>query len=347
MKRSLLILLLLACMGCTSVQAQYFTLRFAGGYAWPGFLNDESIVGPGINSKTPAEDVLVPLVNSNDRDSSYKLLKGSYGHGMNFTFGCGYMFNNYIGIDLGVGFTQSVTMSVTQTHGMYLPDPTSPGGFDSTGAYLNCKISTQAIGVSLMPSIVINGAKPGWKVYPYGRFGLTLPVWGNLKDKISVDLDSAFATSAGLLNYVGKAPYFLGKHTDVVLQTQGTVSLGVNAAIGVAYQPLPCLKVFAEINGQYLNTRAKSSQITEWNADGVSKLAARGTYRTQFNYVDQLSNTSNNADYNPNYDPTKPKDDIRPVGPFSNMGFNVGLTVCLSKHILAASKKENKNTKGN
>ena len=134
------------------------------------------------------------------------------------------------------------------------------------------------------------------------------------------------------------------------LKTEGTVSLGVNGAIGVAYNPLPYLTIFAEVNGQYLSTRAKSSKVVQWEADGVDKIAARGKYRTEFVFHDKLDNNSNNGDYliasgDPtiiNYNPNKPKDDLRPSGPFSNLGFNVGVSFTLSKETLGKKKKEEK-----
>jgi len=335
MNKKLLALLAICTFTVATVNAQYFTLRFAGGYAWPGFIGTEKLVGPKIDSKTAAEDGLITMANVSEKDSTYKQVYGSYGKGMNFTFGFGYMFNPYIGIDLGVSYLKSATISVTQDHQMYLPNETNPADpFTATGAYLNCKINTQAYGLSLMPSIVIQGAKPGWKVYPYARLGLSLPVYGGLKHTVTIDMDSAFAASQGLINYVNQSPYFLGKHTDITLTTEGTISLGVNASIGVMYKPLPYLSVFAEVNGQYLNTRAKSSEITQWDADGVSKLDDRGEYRVKFNYVDELTKDSNNPTYNPNYDKTKPKDDLRPAGPFSNLGINIGITFNLSKSIL-------------
>ena len=107
------------------------------------------------------------------------------------------------------------------------------------------------------------------------------------------------------------------------------------------------MAITAEVNGQYLVTRAKSSKITQGDdvkADGtvVSRLADRGVYRTQFNFVDELTNTSNNEDYNSSTDKTKAKDDLRPSGPFSNLGFNIGVTIMLSKEILQPYKKDKK-----
>ena len=170
---------------------------------------------------------------------------------------------------------------------------------------------------------------------PYARIGISMPIYGGLTDHISIDQNSGIPTLV-------KAPYYLGKHTDVTLTTQGSVSLGINGAIGVKYNVFHFLSVFVEVNGQYLTTRAKSSKITQWDADGTTLLGSdptkdRSVYRTQFNFATQLNGNSNNVQYNAAYSTTKPKDDVMPTGPFSNLGLNVGLTFNLSKRTL---KKE-------
>ncbi|HWB64298.1 MAG TPA: outer membrane beta-barrel protein [Chitinophagales bacterium] len=330
MKKPLLFVLLLTAFSVATLKAQ-FTIRLATGYAWPGFTNTESVTGPKIDAKTPAEDGLVPMANIVDKvmggDSIYQPVHGSYGKGVNVTLGLGYMINRYFGFDLGISFLKSASISCNQYKELYLEDPVSPTGFDATGSYLNCKISTNVFGISLMPSIVVAAAKPGWKVYPYARLGLSMPVFGKSLQNVDITLDSAFANSPA----ISKSPYFLGVHTKVTLETQGSASLGFNGALGVSYRPIPLISVFAEVNGQYLTVKAKSSKITQWESDGTDKIPDRGVYRTQFNYVDQLTSSSNNAAYNANYDATKPKEDIRPTAAFSNLGFNVGITFYIGK----------------
>jgi hypothetical protein len=317
-------------------QKGYFTLRVAGGYAWPGIQTSEGIMGPKIDPFSPEKDGLLPMANISDTLPLYQPVKGSYGSGMNFTLGLGYMINPYIGFEMGLSVLKSKTYSCQQTRGLttrLVEGP--PPQYQALGYYfMQANISTSALGISLMPSLIIQGAKPGWKVYPYGRLGISLPIYGALEHKVSIDVDTV------VLGLIKDEPYYLGKHVDVKLKTEGTVSIGMNGALGVAYRPLPYLMVTAEMNGQYLVTRAKSSKITQWDTDGEDRIADRGVYRTEFNFVDKLDGSSNNADYNPNYDKNKPKDDLRPTGPFSNIGFNVGIVVLLSKETL--KKKEKK-----
>ena len=317
-----------------NVQAQKgFTLRVAGGYAGPGFIKSEQITGPKIDAYNPEKDGLTFMANRNFfQDSSTQTTYGSYGQGMNFTLGLGYMFNNYIGIDMGISYLQSAKIKSNERHEIVLK--TFGNFYAQTGHYFDLNISTSASELALMPSLVVRGAKPGWKVYPYGRLGITLPVFGGLVHDVNIKLEEGLEGDTNLLNTLVKDPYYLGNETVVKLKTEGTVSVGFNGAIGVAYQPLPYMSVFLEMNGQYLVTRAKESKITQWDADGVSKLEERGKYRTEFVYSDKLDKTSNNADYNPNYDPNKPKDDFRANGPFNYLGFNVGLVFTFSKETL-------------
>ena len=337
MKKTLLILSVIAItLGYSDLKGQSFSVRIAGGYAWPGFQSSENIAGPTIDPQHPDIDALGPLANISDtingKPATYKLAKGSYGHGMNFTLGLGYTANKYFNFELGISYLKSATISVDQTRQLTLFTGLS---YVYIPAYLNAHITTNAFGISISPAVTIQAPIKHSKFMPYARLGVSLPIFGGLTDHITIDQNSGITTLI-------QAPYFLGKHTEVTLTTQGSISVGFNGAIGVKYNVLPYLSVFAEVNGQYLTTRAKSSKITQWDADGVSQINNRGVYRTQFNYVDQLNGTSNNAQYNNSYSASKPKDDVMPVGPFSNLGLNIGVSLNLGKKTLKkdAGKKE-------
>ena len=338
MNKKLFTLIIITALWAHTAFAQYFTIRAAGGYAWGGFVKSEGITGPKIDPYSPDKDGLVPMADMNDSVPSIKTIYGSYGKGMNFTLGLGYMINPYIGVEMGISYLKSATFSCDQTRELTIQTGFGqPPAFSGVGQYMKAHVETNAFGLSLMPSLIIKGAKPGWKVYPYGRLGISLPVYGALTHNITIDVpDTTF------LPLISGSPYFLGKHVDVKLKTEGTVSIGFNGAVGVAYNPLPYLSVFAEVNGQYLVTRAKTAKIEKWETDGKDRIADRGVYRTEFNFVDQLSNNSNNEDYNSATDKTKPKDDLRPNAPFNNIGLNVGVTFMLSKKILSKKKDESK-----
>ena len=85
-----------------------FTLRLAGGYAWPGFQTSEGINGPLIDPANPFVDALGPLANITDtmngKPATYKPVKGSYGQGMNFSLGLGYTVNKYFNFELLLNF---------------------------------------------------------------------------------------------------------------------------------------------------------------------------------------------------------------------------------------------------
>ena len=349
MRKNLFVILILSGILSQSAFAQYWTVRVAGGYAWPGFIKSEGIMGPKIDPFSPEKDGLVPMSNMNDSIPSYKSVYGSYGHGMNFTLAVGYMINNYIGVEMGMSYLKSATISCDQTRQLTVQSGFgNPPSFSSVPYFMNAHIESNAFGLSLMPSIILKAAKPGWKIYPYGRLGVSMPVFGGLQDKIRIDVDpTVYTEQPNLGNLIYGSPYYLGKETRVTLKTEGTVSLGVNGAVGIAYNPIPLIAITAEVNGQYLVTRAKSAKITQWDTektDGTfeSRITERGVYRTQFNFVDELTNKSNNEDYNKTTDKTKPKDDLRPSGPFSNLGFNVGICINLSKEILSALKEKKK-----
>ena len=331
MKKNLLAFIIMACF-CTQVEAQ-FTIRLAGGYAWPGFQTSEAINGPIIDPAHPDIDALGPLANINDTTHSYKPIKGSYGQGMNFSLGLGYTVGKYFNFELGISYLKSKTITADQTRQLTIPDYV--GGYTYIPAYLHAHITSNAFGISISPAITIQAPIKRSKFMPYMRVGLSMPVFGGLTDHVTIDQNSGIPT-------LSKAPYFLGKHTDVTLTTQGAASLGFNGAIGLKYNVLPYLSIFAEVNGQYLTTRAKSAKITQWDADGVSKLGSdpsdRTVYRTQFNFVNELSATSNNAQYNAKYSTSSAKDDVMPTGPFSNLGLNIGVTLNLGKKTL--KKKE-------
>ena len=117
MRKNLLFAMLL-CIGVASLNAQ-FSLRVAGGYAWPGLQTSEGIDGPIIDPAHPDIDALGPLANimdtMNGKPASYKPVKGSYGHGANVTLGLGYTLHKYFNFELGISYLKSATITADQT----------------------------------------------------------------------------------------------------------------------------------------------------------------------------------------------------------------------------------------
>ena len=301
-----------------------FTFRWAGGYAWAP--TAENIPAPLINTLTPAIDQFANLANINAPNSTNQLVHNSFGHGFNLGLRFGYMFNPYIGVDLGVSYAESKTISAYQQTILYQPD--SAGNATPSGGYLDNTITAKSQSLVLSPSVIFAYSKPKYKFYPYLRAGLALPVYTVITNKLDMVMDGVGATSTSYA-----APYFLGDITTATYQTVTQFTVGFNGAVGVVYRPVNFINFFAEINCQYLNMKGNYTLLTEWTADGNDMLASRGPYREETIYVKSLNSQSNNAAYNPNYNPNQPKQDVSPVFPFSNIGFNIGVQVVLNTKV--------------
>jgi hypothetical protein len=303
--------------------AQGITFRWTGGFA--GQVGNSYLPALAVNNQSYTADQWTNLAYVNDQLGTNIAVRSSYGQGINVGFKIGYMINRYVGVDLGVTYQSSSTFMASQTLTFYQPDST--GQSLPTGGYLSCQLSTKSQNLTLSPSVTASFDKPKFKCYPYIRAGLVLPVWTQISHNTTMNL-------IGVSSYgLDMAPYFLGSQTNVSLQTYGAFSVGFNGAIGAGFHANPFTTLFVEINGQYLSLKATQTNVTQWAADGQDLTGERGAYRLQFNYVNKLTASANNATYNTNYDINSPKQELSPVFPFSNIGFNIGVQLLLNNKI--------------
>jgi len=305
-----------------------FTFKWSGGYAWQP-TNNENIPAPVINTLNPSVDALTgfgTLYNISAAGAVPQPEHHTYGQGFNIGLRFGYMFNPYIGVDLGISYAQSTTIAAYQQTIFYQPDSSSNPA--PTGGYLDNSITTKSMSMVLTPAINFAYSKPKFKVYPYGRVGLALPVFTRINHTMNMTLEGV-----GASNTTYSAPYFIGDQTTIIMQTNMLFTVGVTGALGIVWRPVNFVNFFAEINGQYLNMKAKTTTISEWAADGYDMTPYEGAYRLQTNYVKSLNARSNNYYYNTNADANSPKQDVSPVFPFSNIGFNIGVQLVLSKKV--------------
>ena len=117
------------------------------------------------------------------------------------------------------------------------------------------------------------------------------------------------------------------------MYTNMLFTVGATGAVGVVWRPVNFINFFAEVNGQYLNMKGKYTLITEWTADGLDYRPAMGAYRLETDYVKSLGANSNNINSNAHPNVNNPKQDVSPVFPYSNIGFNVGVQLVLSRKV--------------
>ncbi len=213
---------------------------------------------------------------------------GSYGQGFNTTLKLGYMFNDNMGVELGVSYL----FGAAQTK-------------DDHQDYLE---TAKSNGLRLMPQLVYkldNGF--------YGRFGVIIPVMG--KTVISTKDDKML---------VGPATYVVMERE---IETHGSFSIGFAGAIGYNFELSDNMNLFGEIEYIGLSIKSGSAKITKLEVDGKDQLANMKTAQKEFTFLDEVDNSSDNTLLNPKFDMDKPTVSLRQKAPFSSFGLNVGITM--------------------
>lgn len=360
--------------GISAAYCQQFTLKIGGGYGWstgnstikgfqPMLSNSPADVN---NVLDPANATILDLANSSvygsinpitnqylgDTAGSRSLIHGSYGKGGNFSVELGYKINPYIAVALGFNYAFSDKISASQLYGNNLSQ--------TLGNNTTVTTSTYSYGLSMAPNVTVYAAPKDWKLKPYVRVGLNIPMFGNLVDNIHINSPSALLNTTKLTS-------------DLRVETQGKFSLGYGGAIGLQYAPIPLIGIWAEVNVTSLNVSGKTSTLTEYVVDGTDLTTGKQTHANRLDgtgslpslitllggnnnalttyskvteYQTTISSSSNTTDYGNKRDQTgahngqagyvdesKAHQVTQITAPFSNIGVNIGITICMSKKI--------------
>lgn len=216
---------------------------------------------------------------------SFDVQKASFGSGVSASAGFGYMFNEHVGIDLGV--------NVGVANKKYEYKETSPG------SYIATRTSYAKLPVLVMPSLVL--ATGGERVNVYSRVGVVAAVAGKI---MAEDYFSASPNSR-----------------TIITETKNKLSVGFTGTLGAKYYVADGLALSAELTGTYLDINAKSSEVTEWNINGV-------------NYLSTLTISERSTVYSEKFvtDALNPNPDVpanmQPVyASFSNIGIAIGICI--------------------
>ncbi|WP_343747714.1 outer membrane beta-barrel protein [Fluviicola sp.] len=237
--------------------------------------------------------------NTTSTSSSYseKNIYGTLGSGLQANLTPGYMFGEHFGVELGLnGFFGSKTT---------IGEATFPGG-----SYKHTQSSSQ---FRVSPALVVKSG--GEKLSVYARGGLVLPLLGSVKSEIN---DNGASTP--------------GVNTMAELKTSGKVSLGYTGAVGLNVHFGQKMAFFAELGANSLRVKSKQTDLTKYTVNGTDQLGNVSTYGKQTKYVDELTNSSNNASVNPSGTNTaNAKEDLRQVANFSNFFIQVGIKFSFGK----------------
>lgn len=257
-----------------SVKAQNFYAELNVGY------------GIGMPSSTLGTDTYTDLSGNG---SYTKAIHGTLGGGLNLTLTPGYMFNKYIGVELGLNyFMGSKTLVSSST-------------FSNANVYDKTTASSNQF--RLLPSVIFSTG--GEKLYGFARAGLVIPVAGSTK--------GVREASTGLIT------------TDVNTTTAGNVTVGFRGSVGIGYNITDLIGISLEVSHTSLTIKPKSRVIDSYSVSGQDVTSVMSTYDKEIKYVDELNTSSNNSSYNPDYSTSSAQETIGQKTNFSQVGIALGV----------------------
>lgn len=225
--------------------------------------------------------------------TTYEINKNSPNRGFNIGLHGGYMFNPYIGADLGINYLKGSNVRIYEYNNI------QPGVTNEQ------TINSEARSLRITPAIKFTGGYKG--VNPYLRVGVGVFLLNRQTDFQSYSI------------YNGTA-YSTSKATREI---KGSVSLGFNGAIGLEYK-INQIYFFSEISLFNQTFLYKSSEITAFTVNGVDNLGQLTTAQKKTEY-------SANFDIPKTTDSNSPMKSPVVSMPFNNYSFNLGLTIPLNR----------------
>lgn len=298
-KVSLILCTVMALAASTNLSAQEFYIRGGGGYSLESGGTEFNNADPnGLTMIQQSTDITV----NPDGSARVKSLNGTLGSGFKGNVTFGYMFNPYIGAELGFNYFSGDEKTIGKLN--------SPLMQSEAKAYLE--------GLDIMPAIYLTPAFS--KLNPYARIGLLIPAAG----KLHID-SQAYAPNGG------------GEGVDVGVRARTEVesrfSVGFAGALGVTYPIGPKLHIFGEVEFKNLSIKSKSAEIKEYETTAYTpsgnvlvpgqQLADLPTNETHFEFEDEYTEGAPNAN-EPRKIPTQYVN-------ASGIGFNIGVRYSFGK----------------
>lgn len=280
--------------------SQQFYVRVSAGYSFESGKTEFNNADPnGLTGIMQSTDVTVGA----DGSVNVKSLNGTVGAGVKANLTIGYMFNPYIGAELGVSYFHGDKTLIGRLR--------SPQVASEENTYLR--------GFDVAPGIFLT---PNFKtINPYARMGVIIPIAGELNIK----------TRAKQANGGGSG-------TDIMVEAKSEVkarfSVGYFGAVGVNYPINDNLSIFAEVEIKNLSIKSKSAEITEYATTAITngesqlvprqQLADLPVYEKQFEFSDDYTQSSTTTP-----DQNAPRQIPTQFVNASGTGINVGIRFSL------------------
>lgn len=302
-KVSLILCTVMALAASTKSNAQEFYIRGGVGYSLESGGTEFNNADPnGLTMIQQSTDVTI----NPDGSARIKSLNGTLGSGFKGNVTFGYMFNPYIGAEVGFNYFSGEEKTIGKLN--------SPQIQSEAKAYLE--------GLDIMPAIYLTPAFS--KLNPYARIGLLIPAAGKLH------IDTKVHAPIVPLNEETTA-------TDVDIKARTEVesrfSVGFAGAIGVTYPISPKMHIFGEVEFKNLSIKSKSAEIKEFTTEGTvggnrilipgQQLADMPRNEMHFQFEDEYTQGAE--------DPNSPRKIPTQYVNASGIGFNIGIRYSFGK----------------
>ena len=186
--------------------------------------------------------------------TSHKLVKGSFGSGLNFGIGAGYMFNENIGAEIGFNYLMGSKTTITSTDASSSPTVTN-------------KDVWSAKMIRIIPSIVITAGDG--KIRPYAKVGLVMGMGGKLTDD---------ATSTDGTN-----------NAEQVDEYTGGTAIGFASSLGIHIGLSDNLMIFGELGMVGQAWAPKKDMVTKSTLNGTDVLGTMTTSQKETDFSDSYT----------------------------------------------------------
>ncbi len=288
-------------MGSSAAISQEFYVR--GGVGLVGESGKTEYNNADPNGLTNIQQSTDVTINA-DGTTRIKSLNGTLGSGFKANITGGYMFNKYVGAEIGFNYFDGDEKTIGR-----LSTP-----------QINSSAITYLSGLDIMPAILIT---PGFdKLNPYARVGVLLTGAG----KLTIESEVMAKDAAGPGTDV---------HVQALTEVTAKFSVGFAGAVGVSYPIGKKLDVFGEVEFKNFSIKSKSAEIKEYVTTGINggntflipgqQLADLPQNEKHFEFSDDFNGLVQGED--PNQARTIPTQFVNASG----VGVNVGIRYSFGK----------------
>lgn len=305
-------------------QGFYGDINVGYGLGYPGRIhNDGTGLGTSVQGTIDRDGVSGVVTQMKNSDKS---INGGVGQGLNLQITPGYMFNDHIGVELGINYYLGSRVTVQEVNYDLHAHVSIAGMSDELDVedYVDVLATSKSQQMRLIPSLVLStGASKN--ISGYAKFGLVLPVFGS--STVSMDRTDKTVVNSGFDFVNGKITY------DEIAETKtsqeqvinGSFTVGFKGAMGINFKVAEKISVFAEVFATNLQIDRKKAELTKFEIGGVDQLPNMTTYQKEITYVNELSNTSNSAEMNPDFTPGSAREALKMGTNFNQLGLAVGV----------------------